>query len=114
LIRQRVRNDIWKNLFEFPLVEATEESSIGKLIETDEFRKIVQPDQVIIENVSNWEIHHLSHQRIHYRFIRVRLADNNSTLESLIRVNKEDIFNFAVPKLLETYLVDRGQNVLFI
>ena len=113
-MRKRIGNDIWKNLFEFPLVESTEEISIGKLAEQSEFQKIVQTERSLIEHVSNWKIHILTHQRIHYRFIRIRLADEINVPEDLIRVNKEDIFNFAVPKLLETYLNEIGENILFI
>ena len=113
-MRKRVEKDIWKNLFEFPLVETNEETEIETLIVKDDFRNIVQLNQLVIENVSNWKIHILSHQRIHYRFFRIRLADENPTLDNLIPVNKEDIFKFAVPKLLETYLNEFIQNDLFV
>ena len=113
-MRKRVEKDIWKNLFEFPLVETNEETEIETLIVKDDFRNIVQSNQFVIENVSNWKIHILSHQRIHYRFFRIRLADENPTLDNLIPVNKEDIFKFAVPKLLEIYLNEFIQNDLFV
>jgi len=104
-LRKRVENDIWKNLFEFPLIETLDEIKIENLLIQKEFQRIIPAaDQVVIENVSNWKIHILSHQRIHYRFIRIRLTDEIHLVDDLIRVNKEDIFNFAVPKLLETYL----------
>jgi A/G-specific adenine glycosylase len=112
-IRKRTEKDIWKNLFEFPLVETTEEKSIENLFGMDEFRKLVQAGH-LIENVSNWKIHILSHQRIHYRFIRVQLVEGIDVPDHLIRVNKEDIFNFAVPKLLETYLKENRHKVQFI
>ena len=113
-MRKRVEKDIWKNLFEFPLVETNEETEIETLVVKDDFRKRVQTNQFVIENVSNWKIHIFSHQRIHYRFFRIRLADENPTLDNLIPVNKEDIFKFAVPKLLETYLNEFIQNDLFV
>ena len=113
-MRKRVEKDIWKNLFEFPLVETNEETEIETLIVKDDFRNIVQSNQLVIENVSNWKIHILSHQRIHYRFFRIRLADENPTLDNLIPVNKEDVFKFAVPKLLEIYLNEFIQNDLFV
>lgn len=113
-LRKRVGDDIWKNLFEFPIVETIDEISIDKLLEQKEFQNIVQPDLAVIENVSNWKIHILSHQRIHFRFIRIRLSDEINVPNNLIRVIKEDIFNFAVPKLLEIYLDENRQNVLFI
>ena len=104
-LRKRVENDIWKNLYEFPLVETLDEIKTENLIMQTEFQRIIPiADQAVIENVSDWRIHILSHQRIHYRFIRVQLTDEIHPADNLIGVNKEDIFNFAVPKLLETYL----------
>ena len=104
-LRKRVKNDIWKELYEFPLIETLNEIKIEDLIMQAEFQRIISiANQAIIETVSDWKIHILSHQRIHYRFIRIQLTDEIHAADDLIRVNKEDIFNFAVPKLLETYL----------
>lgn len=103
-LRKRIENDIWKNLYEFPMVESTEETDINSLMGNMEYQKLVPDDFPFIENVSDWKIHILSHQRIHYRFIAIRLSGEINLSVDLIKVNKEDIFNFAVPKLLETYL----------
>ena len=111
-IRKREGKDIWKNLFEFPFIETEDEISIEKLTILTEFDRIISTtDQAVIENVSDWKIHILSHQRIHYRFVRIQLTDKINGTEDFIRVNKEDIFNFAVPKLLETYLNEYMKNV---
>jgi len=111
-IRKRETNDIWKNLFEFPIIETEDEVSLENLIVQTEFRKLISmPDQVVIENVSDWKIHILSHQRIHYRFVRIQLNAEIQLPKELIGVNKEDIFNFAVPKLLEPFLNKYMKNV---
>ena len=112
--RKRVEDDIWKNLFEFPLIETAEKTEIGSLLDQKEFQDIFSTLQPIIEHISNWKIHILSHQRIHYRFIRIRLTGIIPESNEFVSVNKEDIFNFAVPKLLETYLFENIENVLFI
>jgi A/G-specific adenine glycosylase len=106
-LRKRIKNDIWMNLFEFPLIETMNNVEIKKLTLEPEFQRIIpKGNQAIVETVSDWKIHILSHQRIHYRFIRVQLSDEVHVTDDLIRVNNEDIFNFAVPKLLETYLIE--------
>lgn len=111
LIRKRVDNDIWKNLFEFPLIETENEINTERLLSECEFHRIIPiAEQAVIKNVSAWKIHILSHQRIHYRFIMLQLTDDFHVAEDLIRVNKEDILNFAVPKLLETYLNEYVKN----
>ena len=111
-IRKRIESDIWKNLFEFPIIETLDEISIEKLFSQAEFREIISiDDQAVIKNVSDWKIHILTHQRIHYRFVEIQLTGEIHVTKDLIRVNKEDIFNFAVPKLLETYLNEYIKNV---
>lgn len=103
-IRQRTGKDIWKNLFEFPLLETTNETDIRLLPFNDLFQTEKNDHQFTILKVSDWKIHILSHQRIHYRFIEVNAKDDFGISKHLVKVNKEDIFNFAVPKLIERYL----------
>ncbi len=104
-LRKRIENDIWRNLFEFPVIETPDETEIDMLMVHPDFKKIIPPqNKFIIENISNWKIHILSHQRIRYRFIDVQLTGEMDSISDLIQVNKEDIFNFAVPRLLEPYL----------
>ena len=103
-LRKRTENDIWKNLFEFPLIETNEETEIDIVLKKNELTIPLSPETSLIRDISPWKIHILSHQRIHYRFILIQLAKEISTPNDLIRVNQEDIFNFAIPKLLENYL----------
>jgi A/G-specific adenine glycosylase len=104
-LRKRVENDIWRNLFEFPVIETPDKTEIDNLMAHPGFSKIIpSPDKFVIENISAWKIHILSHQRIHYRFIGIQLTGEIESISDLIRATKEDIFNFAVPKLLEPYL----------
>ncbi|MEI8113915.1 MAG: A/G-specific adenine glycosylase [Bacteroidia bacterium] len=112
-LRKRTEDDIWKNLFEFPPIETSTKTEIEELVKQNEFRDIVNEDQDIIENVSNWKVHILSHQRIHYRFIRIHIFNEILVPDEFIRVNKEDIFNFAIPKLLETYIHENRGSILF-
>ena len=113
-MRKRTGNDIWKNLFEFPYIEMPTETEIDSLEPKIKSHSLLQKKQFDIEHISNWKIHILSHQRIYYRFIRIRTANEIILSDNLIRVNKEDIFNFAVPKLLESYINENATNVLFI
>jgi A/G-specific adenine glycosylase len=112
-LRKRVEDDIWKNLYEFPLIETAEKLEIETVLSQKEFQNLINSDQPTIENISNWKIHILSHQRIHYRFVRIRVKEPLSKAFDYIKVGKEDIFNFAVPKLLETYLSENIENVIF-
>ena len=109
-LRKRTDNDIWKNLFEFPLIETTDKKEVDDLLNLAEFQKLSDSLFSGVEKLTEWKVHILTHQRIHYRIIRIILTDEISSSNGFVRVNKEDIFNFAVPKLLETYI----DNELFV
>lgn len=113
-LRKRTENDIWKNLFEFPVLETAERMDIFQMFESVKENILNDFEDFFIENVTEWKIHILSHQRIHYRFVLVRTFGEIKLPVDLIKVNKEDIFNFAVPKLLENYLDENLENGLFV
>jgi len=112
-LRKRIEDGIWKNLFEFPLIETEEKTEAEALLNHIGFHEIINHGTANIENISGWKIHILSHQRIHFRFIRIHLSNLAEDNSKYIKVKKEEIFNFAVPKLLETYLAENAENVIF-
>lgn len=109
-LRKRTGKDIWENLFEFPMIETSEAISIDTLLSMPEVIQLVNPDFASIKSVEDWKVHLLTHQRINYRIIQVNLLQEIIMPLNMIEVNKKDIFNFAVPKLLETYLT--GDNYI--
>ena len=113
-LKRRVGKDIWKNLFEFPLIETSSAISIESLFSLPEVTSLIVPDQSVIVKFEDWKVHLLTHQRINFRIITVRLLQEFEMPSGLIRVNKKDIFNFAVPKLLETHLSLNVENGLFV
>jgi A/G-specific adenine glycosylase len=105
-IKKRVKRDIWKNLYEFPMIETETNIPIDTLFlmsEVKEFLKV----HFVIEKIEDWKIHLLTHQRINYRIIKIRLISEVIFPDEFIKVNKADIINFAIPKLLETYTINQ-------
>lgn len=113
-LRKRINNDIWRNLYEFPIVESESGITIDEFVASIGFRDIVGSNQFVARGVTEWQTHILSHQRIVYRFIELQLIDDFALPADLFKVNKEDIYNFAVPKLLEEYLHQNRFFELFI
>jgi A/G-specific adenine glycosylase len=109
-LKKRIGKDIWKNLFEFPMIETSSATSIEALLSMPEVIQLISPDQSVVEKVEDWKIHLLTHQKINYRILKIRLLQENIMPLDLIRVNKQDIFTFAVPKLLETHLTGDREN----
>lgn len=103
-LQKRQGNDIWKNLYEFPMIETVDAISIESLLSMAEAARLFDPENAILENVEDWKTHLLSHQRINFRALTIKLTGENLMPPEFTRVNKKDIFNFAVPKLLEKHL----------
>jgi A/G-specific adenine glycosylase len=100
-LHKRKSNDIWKNLYQFPLIE----SKIN-LLEKDILEKQIPffTNHVNIKSISAEKKHILSHQIIYARLIHVEIKEVDLISDHFIRINKKDIFKFAVPKLLEQFI----------
>ena len=109
-LKKRVEKDIWKNLFEFPMIETSVATGFEELMAMLEVNNLLDADNSVVEKIEDWKIHLLTHQKINYRIIKICLLQEKEMPVELIRVNKKDIFNFAVPKLLETYLIRNIEN----
>jgi len=103
-LRQRSKNDIWKGLFEFPLIETSGKTEVDLLFMNGDWSSITNSANSTIRSISDWKIHILSHQRIHYRFISIGLSGEIDMPVELFKVNKEDILSFAIPRLLEPFI----------
>ncbi|WP_159521810.1 A/G-specific adenine glycosylase [Sunxiuqinia indica] len=102
-LKKRTENDVWKNLYEFPLTETKEKTELDHLI-TKEQKYLPDTSNFLVNNESSWKKQVLSHQHIYYRFIYLQITDKKNIPSGLIKVNKKDIFNFAVPKPIEKEL----------
>ena len=102
-LTKRSENDIWKNLYEFPLIESIEKMDAFQIFQKEQSYFSAETN-IQIEGESKWQKQVLTHQHIFYRFIYLKIEDKKNIPSSLIKVNKKDIFNFAVPKPIEKEL----------
>ncbi len=103
LLDKRTKKDIWKNLYQFPLVESKNEFSDTEILKLKVPFKINKKTN--LKSISVTYKHILTHQIIYARFIHIETEDFNLNDSNFIRVNKKDIYKFAVPRLLENYIV---------
>jgi A/G-specific adenine glycosylase len=100
-IKKRDENDIWKGLYEFPLIEHEEKLSDELL-----HKKLNDLGLAFVEK-SNYTKHLLSHQNLYACSIACSLKNKQSkekvdaSFAALIQVNKNDLEQYAFPKLLE-------------
>lgn len=107
-LEKRGEQDIWKNMYQLPLIESYEELVPEKLLQSKEWDAIFKEAEIEIRSVSNEIIHLLSHRKIHAYFYEIYLQ-NGKVHYPANPVLLKDIFNFAVPKLIENYLTEKIQ-----
>lgn len=101
-LNKRTGNDIWKNLYDFPLIETESDLSTGDLEKTGQWGSIIGSNGYVISPVTENVRHILTHQDLRVKFI-VLLSENYCHPEYL-KVNELDLKNYAVPKLIENFL----------
>ncbi len=102
LLEKRTGKDIWKNLHQFPLFESEKELTDDEILNLKP--SFLNESEIIIKSVSGTVKHILTHQTIYARFMHLETDLNNFNQSNIFRINKKDIYKFAVPKLLEQYL----------
>jgi A/G-specific adenine glycosylase len=107
-IEKREKNDIWRNLYQFPLLESQKQLTEKEILENATF--YVNNENSIIKKLSDQKKHVLSHQVIFARLVSVEILKPESLEGKFIQVNKKDIFKFAVPRLIEEFIKDLNLN----
>jgi len=104
-LKKRDANDIWKNLYEFPLIESDKLFNINELMEFDAFKNLFKGiDIVKIKNESIEFKHILTHRRIYAKFFNIEISNINENFDNITHVPKYEIDKYAVSRLIEMYL----------
>lgn len=102
LLEKRTKKDIWENLHQFPLYESKNVLSDTEIINLN--IPFHTNKNTYLKSISETFKHVLTHQTIFARFVHFEADDFVLNDSKFIRVNKKDIYKFAVPRLLENYL----------
>ena len=106
-IRRRGPGDVWEQLYEFPLLEATELRNRTELSTDPQLEELLgmQPEIVTVSQTFRQV---LSHQRIHAKFFGIDLPGGlQLPTNDWLFVPKTALKNYAFPKLITRYL---GEN----
>jgi A/G-specific adenine glycosylase len=101
-LNKRAGNDIWKNLFDFPLIEKEKAVSYDKLIRSKEWNDLFLGKKVNLIKESKPYRHILSHQIIVARFYQLEV--HVKTKLPYLKVAFNDISKYPVPRLVDKYL----------
>lgn len=105
LINKRTGNDIWKNLFEFPLIETPEAVSEEEIPALPEFRAMfAEGETPIIRLVCRDVKHVLSHRVIYANFYMVDLPENSQSFTSYQKIKADELEQYAVSRLVHAFI----------
>ena len=104
-IKQRNEKDIWKGLFDFPLIETPQKINSIFELNTQHYELLL--NQHLNIHRSEEKIHLLSHQKIHAVFWWVELKSLPIPLRKELKIKWKEIHNYAVPKLMENYIHEK-------
>ncbi len=106
-IKKRMEKDIWQNLYDFPLIESEALIEDGKFLKKQkQWKKWLDNISIEIERVTEPMKQDLTHQRIIARFWEITISGDGFCApdENWIAINRENIKDFAFPKVIDTYL----------
>jgi len=98
IFEKRTSSGIWKNLYQFPLLEFDELVSEEKIIKSPFFAEI-NSFELTLFNQKPW-LHKLSHQNLHTQFWILEV----DKIESVNSQPWDELENFAIPKLIHNFL----------
>jgi A/G-specific adenine glycosylase len=106
LMKKRMESDIWKNLYDFPMIESTRLLRPEKLMHSEDAKKIFGKTKVNLKKLGDTQRHILSHQRLNARFWKVYSTEELFSIctGSFISVNANALENYPLPRLIERFL----------
>ncbi len=104
LLARREEKDIWQHLYEFPLIETEAAIEYDRLRESEAYQRLFGGGEERIWRVTDMPPHVLSHRVIHARFYEVEVPTLTTGLERYLRIDETALGDYAVSRLIESYL----------
>ena len=107
-LKKRTGNDIWKNLFDFPLIETVKAENNKNLVLSKEWNNFFSGMKVALLKESKTYRHILTHQVIMAKFYHLEILPGAGLPFQKIHLN--DIGKYPVPRLIEKFIEDEVIN----
>ena len=109
-ISRREKRDIWRNLYEFVLIESEGALSMEELQQTASYRSLFDGVEVKVVAHPFERRHVLSHRVIHAVFYTLEIDKASPRLASYMRVPLADVKHYAFARLTGLYFDHLGQS----
>ena len=94
IVEKRTKKDIWKNMYQFPLIEA---KNIDEKIDLNMFKNKLFESSI--------RKHILSHQIIYVKFHHFNSTYNFN--KNCFKIKKSEIGNYPIPRIIDKYLEEQ-------
>lgn len=106
-LEKRTQNDIWKNLYQFPLIETEKQIDLEEILKMSFF----SGKKFVLKKSSSIYKHVLSHQIIYARFLTIETeCDYFFENKETIKVSIENLDYFPIPRLMEIFIEKNLEN----
>ncbi len=103
-LQRREGKDIWRNLYEYPLIETSESAHFIELQRTDEYQKLFEGAGKLTYIGQPFTCRHvLTHRIIYATFYTVEVEQCPASLSHLLPIHRNNIEQYAVARLTELY-----------
>jgi A/G-specific adenine glycosylase len=102
-IKKRTGNDIWKNLYEFALIETEKKSKPNLVLKQAIKNGFISKNSYSVQTVSIQQSQLLSHQKISGQFIMLKLA-RPPAIDGLIALPRIKLTQYAFPGFINRFL----------
>jgi A/G-specific adenine glycosylase len=109
IMKKRTENDIWKNLYDFPLIETDHSAGILDLAETSQWKSIFK-NGFRLQHVTPGIRHQLTHRTIMAKFFLLDLSDAAKLImqPGWERITLESLHHLPLPRLIERFIMDKA------
>jgi A/G-specific adenine glycosylase len=105
LLHKRTADDIWKNLYELPLIESSSAVDVEELFSTSSFAQWHEAlPQYVYKGCTDGIKHVLSHRVLYSAFYELEVQGPLSCPKGFLAVPLDDLHRYALPRLIERYL----------
>lgn len=104
IIKKRTENDIWQNLYDFPLIETESSSDFSELKLKIKNHDLLKNKSWTLEKVSSTVKHVLSHRDIYTSFFHIKMEDQPSIKNNYILCQANQLDNYGMPRVITRYL----------
>lgn len=104
-IHKRTDDDIWKNLFELPLIETEKDLSEEDFYASPLFRSLFAEGEIpVVRSILRNVKHVLSHRVIYTNFYEVVLPGNSRSFSDYQCIKADDLEQYPVSRLVHAFL----------